>query len=90
MASPNTPQDDFNFFHSSARITVECAFGEIDLRWGIFWKRLGSSVDKSMLICEAAMHLHNVLVSYRENHDVDYNYENNVSNNDCSDNGFTS
>ena len=29
-------QDDFNFFHSSGRITVECAFGEIDLRWGIF------------------------------------------------------
>ena len=27
-----TPTDDFNFYQSSARITVECAFGEIDLR----------------------------------------------------------
>ena len=33
-------EDAFNFYHFSARITVECAFGEIDLRWGIFWKRL--------------------------------------------------
>ena len=34
--NPRTPEDDYNFFHSSARITVECAFGEIDLRWGYF------------------------------------------------------
>jgi hypothetical protein len=29
-------EDNFNYFHSSARIAVECAFGEIELRWGIF------------------------------------------------------
>ena len=51
---------------------------------------MGSSVDKSMLICEATMHLHNFLVSYRDDHDVNYNYEKNAFNNDCSDNGFTS
>ena len=39
-ANPKAPEDDFNLYHSSAWITVECAFGEIDLRWGIFWKRL--------------------------------------------------
>ena len=33
--SSKTLEDDFNFYHSSARITVKCAFGEIDLRWGI-------------------------------------------------------
>ena len=57
LASPNTPQNNFNFFHSNARITAECAFGEIDLRWKIFWKRLGSSVNKNILICKAAMYL---------------------------------
>ena len=70
-----SPQDDFNFFHSSARITVECAFGEIDLRWGIFWKRLCCSVDMNMLVCEDYMHLHNFLVSYRDGHNENYNFE---------------
>ena len=32
LAKSKSPEDDFNFYHSSARITVECAFGEIDLR----------------------------------------------------------
>ena len=34
--TPNsrTSEDDINCYHSSARITVECAFGEINLRGG--------------------------------------------------------
>ena len=39
-ASSKSPEDAFNYYHSSSRIIVECAFGEIDLRWGIFWKRI--------------------------------------------------
>jgi hypothetical protein len=35
-----TPVDNYNFFHSSSRIVVECAFGEINLRWGILWSKL--------------------------------------------------
>jgi hypothetical protein len=35
-----TADDKCNFFHSSLRITIECAFGEITLRWGIFWTAL--------------------------------------------------
>ena len=69
--SPKTPQDDFNFYHSSARITVECAFGEIDLRWGIFWKRLSVSLENAAILIEGAMHLHNFLVDYRESKVVD-------------------
>ena len=65
-AVPKSPEDDYNFFHSSARITVECAFGEIDLRWGIFWKRLNYSLDNIAIIVEGAMQLHNYLVDYRE------------------------
>ena len=54
-ASPCTSQDDFNFYYSSARITFECAFGEIDLRCDIFWKRLTYSLDLSYLIVEDTM-----------------------------------
>ena len=32
LAGKQTAENDFNFYHSSARMTVECAFGEIDLR----------------------------------------------------------
>ena len=46
---------------------MECAFGERDLRWGIFWKRLTNSLDHNILICDAAFHLHNFLVDYRNN-----------------------
>ena len=60
-----TPEDDFNFYHSSARITVECAFGEIDRRWGIFWSAISYSLYNTCIICEASMHLHNFLVDYR-------------------------
>ena len=84
-----SPEDNYNFFHSSARITVECAFGEIDLRWGIFWKRLCGSIDTNIMICEGAMHLHNFLVDYRDTHDADYNFEIGVFQNDYRDNGLT-
>ena len=72
-ASPRSPEDDFNFYHSSARITVECAFGEIDLRWGIFWKRLGFGLENCAIIIKGAMRLHNYLVDYREtNFEIDH------------------
>ena len=85
-----SPEDNYNFFHSSQRITVECAFGEIDLRWGIFWKRLCGSIDTNIMICEGAMHLHNFLVDYRDAHHVDYQFEKSVFQNDCYDNGLIS
>ena len=65
LAKPKTPNDDFNFFHSSARITVECAFSEIDLRWRLFWRRLIVSLKHSFVIIEGAMRIHNFLVDYR-------------------------
>ena len=90
--SPKTSEDDFNFYHSSARITVECAFGEIDLRWGIFWKRLSVSLSHATVIIEGAMHLHNFLVDYRESHVKDMelyrNIEREVFHNDLIDSGI--
>ena len=39
LAKSKSAEDNFNFFHSSARITVECAFGEIDLRLSFYQNR---------------------------------------------------
>lgn len=64
--APKSAEENFNFFHSSARINVECTFAEIHLRWGISWKRLKFSLDKIPLIIEGAMQLHKFLLDYRE------------------------
>ena len=46
---------------------MECAFGEIDLHWGIFWKRINFSLENTALIIEGAMRLHNFFVDHRHN-----------------------
>ena len=56
--NPKSSKVKFNFYHSSARITVECAFGEIDLRWGIFWKKLKCDVEHASFFIEGAMRIH--------------------------------
>ena len=61
-----TPEDNFNYFHSSARIVVECAFGEIDLRWGILWRPLKFALELNCKVIDACMRLHNFIVDFRE------------------------
>ena len=58
-------EDNFNFYHSSSRIVVECTFGEVDMRWGIFWKPLKFSLEKNALIIDASLRLHNFIVNSR-------------------------
>ncbi|GFH61171.1 hypothetical protein CTEN210_17647 [Chaetoceros tenuissimus] len=65
-ALPNSAKDSFNYHHSTCRIWVECAFGEIDMRWGIFWKPLQFDLDKNLKVIDAAMRLHNYLVQNRD------------------------
>lgn len=59
-------QDDYNFFRSSSRIAVECAFGEVDLRWGVFLKPLPFSLVHNCRVIDAAVRLHNFIVDFRE------------------------
>ena len=65
-----TSEDYFNLLYSSARIIVEYAFGEINLRLGIFWKILTCSLKNTSLIIEGSVRLHNFLMDYREAHKV--------------------
>jgi hypothetical protein len=65
-AMHGTAEDNYNFFHSSSRIAVECCFGEIDLRWGIFWRELNYSLSTNIMIVDACMRLHNFIVDHRE------------------------
>ena len=67
-AQPNSREDAFNYFLSNQRIYVECAFGEIDRRWGIFWKRLEGNLTNHKDTIDACLRLHNYIINYREKH----------------------
>ena len=66
LKNARIPEDDFKFYHSRARITVECEFGETNIRRGIFWKKLACSMNTTTIIIEGAMRLHNLLVEYKD------------------------
>ena len=64
-AKPDTSEDAFNFYLSSNRIYVECAFGEIDRRWGIFWKPLGGLLVNHKYVIDSGLRLYNFIIDYR-------------------------
>ncbi len=61
-AQPNSAEDAFNFWLSNSRIQIECTFGEIVMRWGIFWRKLLFGIERVGSIMNAALILHNLLV----------------------------
>jgi len=65
-AMHGTAEDNFNYFHSSSRICIECTFGEIDQRWGILWRPLRFSMKHNTQIIDACIRLHNFIVDFRE------------------------
>lgn len=57
-----TTEDNFNFFHSSLQISIVCAFGKINLTWGILWRALKFSLKINCKIIDVCMRLHNFIV----------------------------
>ena len=55
-----------SIFHSSCRIFIECAIGELVMQWVIFWQKIAFSTRKVGRIVQAAMLLHNFIVNKRE------------------------
>jgi hypothetical protein len=61
----NSTEDGFNYYHSRTRIHIECAFGEIIMRWGIFWRKLAFHLKNDGPIINACCFLHNFLIDER-------------------------
>ena len=61
-----SPEDAFNFWLSNSRIQIECAFGEVVMRWGILWRKLLFDIKDVGKVIKAAMLLHNFLIDERE------------------------
>jgi hypothetical protein len=65
----NGAKDAFNFYHSSLRINIECAFGMMVHRWGILRKAIpmNITVQKTTSLVFCLCKLHNYCISEREN-----------------------
>lgn len=47
--------DDYDYHQSSNRMPIECAFGMLVRRWGIFWCPLSMRFDRRALVVEACV-----------------------------------
>jgi DDE superfamily endonuclease len=63
-------KDDYNFFHSQLRITIECAFGMLVNRWGILRRPLPAkfSLNRALLLVMTLCRLHNYCIDKRIRH----------------------
>ena len=73
-SDPGYAKDSYNFYHSSCRINIECAFGELVMRWGIFWRSLQFDLKKCQKIIMVCMLLHNFILENREDDNADRAY----------------
>ena len=67
----NGAKDSYNFHLSSCRIYIECAFGEMVMRWGILWRTLWFSLSNCTKIIRVCMLLHNFIIDQREGTDTE-------------------
>ncbi len=78
-----SPEDNFNFFHSSSRIKVECTFGDIDLQWGILWRPLSFTLVHNIKVIDTCLQLHIFITEFYCQHSYSVSNDNIISNKDC-------
>ena len=67
---PRSMEDCYNYYHSNCRIRIKCAFGEMVMRWGIFWRTLQFDIEQVGDVISSAGLLHNFIVDERCEEDV--------------------
>ena len=70
-AKSGSVEDAYNFWQSNSRIRIECTFGELIMRFGIFWRTLRFDIKQAGDIVNAAGLLHNFILEERELADDD-------------------
>ena len=64
--SNNDPElDNYDFYQSSNRMAIECAFGILVRRWGVLWRPLRQEFSRRAPLVIALMHLHNFCIDER-------------------------
>jgi len=62
LLTPTGTDKDFDYFHSSVRITIECAFGLLVRRWGVLWRALEIAQHRRSHLVACLMRLHNFCI----------------------------
>ena len=57
--------DAFDFYQSSNRMAIECAFGILVRRWGVLWRPLQQAFPRRAPLIVALMRLHNFCINER-------------------------
>jgi hypothetical protein len=66
-------EDAYNYYHSNSRIKIECTFGEIIMRWGIFWRTMQiMGIDTVGNIVSVAGLVHNFIIDERDGESMNY------------------
>ena len=68
MITPSTGDaalDDFDFYQSSNRMAIECAFGILVRRWGVLWRPLEMAFHRRAPFLVALMRMHNFCIDER-------------------------
>jgi hypothetical protein len=64
--SNNDPAlDDLDYYQSSNRMPIECAFGILIRRWGVLWRPLTQRFNRRAKLVIALMRLHNFCIDER-------------------------
>lgn len=63
--SPKTTKDNFNFYDSSVRITIESESWKLPYSGVFFWKKLKCSLGNAAIIIERSTRMHILLADYR-------------------------
>ena len=72
QAGPRSLEDNYNYYHSNCRIRIECAFGEMVMRWGIFWRTLNFDLEQVGDVVSSAALLHNFIIDERCEEDCQF------------------
>ena len=65
--SNNDPAfDAYDFYQSSNRMAIECAFGILIRRWGVLWRPLAQAFNRRAPLIVACMRLHNYCIDCKQ------------------------
>lgn len=62
---PGSKEDAFNYWFSNCRTKVECGFGELVQRFGVFWRKICLPLEAVPLLVFVCIKLHNACLDDR-------------------------